>query len=405
MPDPAKLELLTRTDDDAGFHIVEIDSSYVYWAFKPQRLPQTEWELTPQPVGADRARNYVLKNLRQERYLLLDSKEFFLWEYFDGRHSLEEIARAFHLSAGAFDYSLIRQLLAKLYGCGLLETQLRTNLQPSLAKREPRWAYRLKARVKRWRGVTLKIPNADRLCSTLYKRGGFLLFHPVTFWTAVAAAVFALATAIRDTPSAESFAYFLKTRPILLTSAMLAAPLLVSVLHVLIHALACKAYGRRVREMGLFLLQGFLPTFYADVTDIFMSSRRARVTVDLAGPMVEVVLGSVSLLAAWASNPGVGQALLFGAGVMLWESAVINLYPFSFLEMDGYNILADLLAVPMLRQQALALIPNLAQRLRSVKTIERAEWLQIGYLALCLVSVMFYVIAHLDAIGSLLHFS
>ena len=73
---------------------------------------------------------------------------------------------------------------------------------------------------------------------------------------------------------------------------------------------------------------------------------------------------------------------------MLWESALINLYPFNFLEMDGYNILADLLAVPMLRQQALALIPNLAQRLRSVKTVERAEWLQLGYLALCLVSVL-----------------
>jgi len=121
--------------------------------------------------------------------------------------------------------------------------------------------------------------------------------------------------------------------------------------------------------------------------------------------MVEVALGSASLLAAWASSPGVGQALLFGVGVMLWESALINLYPFNFLEMDGYNIVADLLAMPMLRQQALALIPNLASRLRQVKTIERAEWLQIGYLALCLVSVALYVIAHLDAIRSLLYFS
>ena len=405
MADPAKLELLTRTTDDAGFYVVEIDSNYVYLSFKPQRLAQTEWELTAQPVGADGARNYVIKNLRLDRYLLLTSKEYFLWEYFDGRHSLEEIARLFHLSAGAFDYSLIRQLLAKLHGCGLLETQFDTNLQPTLATQERRWAHLLRARVKQWRRVTLRIPNADRLCSTLYKRGGFLLFHPMTFWTVFAVAVFALITAARDTPSAENFAYFLKTRPILLTSAMLIAPLLVSVLHVLIHALACKAYGRRVREMGFFFLQGFVPTLYADVTDIFMSSRRARVTLDLAGPMVEVALGSASLLAAWASSPGVGQALLFGVGVMLWESALINLYPFNFLEMDGYNIVADLLAMPMLRQQALALIPNLAYRLRQVKTIERAEWLQIGYLALCLVSVAVYVIAHLDAIRSLLYFS
>jgi hypothetical protein len=79
MSDPAKLELLTRTTDDAGFHTVEIDSNYVYLSFKPQRLAQTEWELTAQPVGADGARNYVIKNLRLDRYLLLTSKEYVLW--------------------------------------------------------------------------------------------------------------------------------------------------------------------------------------------------------------------------------------------------------------------------------------------------------------------------------------
>jgi putative peptide zinc metalloprotease protein len=160
-----------------------------------------------------------------------------------------------------------------------------------------------------------------------------------------------------------------------------------------------------VREMGFFLLQGIVPTFFADVTDIFMSSRRARIAVDLAGPMVEVVLGSVAIIGAHASLPGFEQALLFGIGVMLWESAVINLYPFNFLEMDGYNVISDLLAMPMLRQQALALIPNLPRRLRSVRTIERAEWIQLAYLALCLISVLVYLIAHFDAISTLLPFA
>jgi len=186
---------------------------------------------------------------------------------------------------------------------------------------------------------------------------------------------------------------------------MMVTLIIASMLHTLIHALACKAHGRRVREMGFFLLQGVWPTFYADVTDIFMSSRRARVTVDLAGPMVEVALGSIAIIGAHASLPGIGQALLFAVGVMLWESALINLYPFSFLEMDGYNVLADVLAMPMLRQQAMALIPNLPCRVRSVRTIDRAEWIQLAYLIFCLVSVLIYLAAHLDAIRALLPFS
>jgi putative peptide zinc metalloprotease protein len=196
----------------------------------------------------------------------------------------------------------------------------------------------------------------------------------------------------------------LSAKPLLSTGIIVISLLIASVLHVLVHAIACKAHGRRVRELGFFLLQGVLPTFYADVTDIFMASRRARLMVDLAGPMVEVVFGSIAMLGAYLSDPGIGQALLFGTGVFLWESALINLYPFSFLEFDGYNILADLLAMPMLRKQALALIPNLPRRLRHIRTITRVELIQIGYLALCLVSVLLYIVLHLDAISGMLTF-
>jgi len=403
MADPAKLELLTRPAGEAGFQIFEIDSHHVYWAHKPRRLPQTEWEVTAQPTGADGARHFVLKNLSQDSYLLLSSKEYYLWEYFDGRHSLEEIARAFHLAFGAFDYALIRQLLTKLYNCGVIEGQYVIDFRSSPAGASGRrWSRWFAWGLRKWRGLSFRIPHADRFCSILYDRGGFLLFHPLTFWASVAIAVFALTLALRSGPDAGNFAYFIKARPALMTSVMLATVLLVSLLHVLLHALACKAYGRRVREIGFFLLQGIVPTFYADVTDIFMSSRRVRVTVDLAGPMVEVVLGSVAILSAHATSPGIEQALLLGIGISLWESALINLYPFNFLEMDGYNILSDLLAMPMLRQQALALVPSLPQRLRSVKTIERAEWLQLGYLALCLISVVIYLVAHVDAIRSLI---
>ena len=95
--------------------------------------------------------------------------------------------------------------------------------------------------------------------------------------------------------------------------------------------------------------------------------------VDLAGPMVTVVSGSLVFIGAYRSQSGVGQSLLLGA--VLWESALLNLYPFSFLEMDGYNILADLVTMPTLRQQALAFIPRLPHRLCGDKMPDRSEWI------------------------------
>ena len=398
MLEPAKLQLLTRADNDSGFEIFEIDSNRAYAGFKPQRMPDAQWELRPLPRGADGSHHFILKNLSNDHFLLLSSAECFLWRELDGRNSLEEIARAFHLAYGAFDYADIRAFLTKLYHAGLLVDPQARAPKNFVSEQYRSRHQRLYPLVKAWRRFALKINDADRYCSILYRRGGFLLFLPITFWTVVGLATAALLSTYQLAGQFREFGRLMASNPVLSAAAIVLALPLASMLHVLVHALACKAHGRRVRELGFFLLQGILPTFYADVTDIFMSSRRARLLVDLAGPLVEVFLGSVAILSAQASDPGVQQALLFGAGIMLWESALINLYPFSFLEFDGYNILADALGMPTLRNQALALLAQLPNRLSNLQTIQRAELIQLGYLTLCGVSVLVYVILHLDAL-------
>ena len=400
MTEPAKLELLTRRPGEPGFEVHEVESSQAYIGFKPQRAPQDQWELTPQPKSPDGSRHYVVKALKRERYLLLGPKEHFLWEHFDGQHSLSEIGRAFHFEFGSFDYEVIRQFLAKLYHAGLLAEVRSASLSPSRARRqERRWRRFIKIVLRSWGRIALRLTDADRYCAALYKYGGFLLFQPLTALLFASLTLGALIAAFRLWPEAPAIAARLTAWPLLSTAIMLVTIVSASMFHVLVHALACKALGRKVHEMGFFLLQGVWPTFYADVTDIFMSSRSARVMVDVAGPLVEVVWGSAAFIGAYNAEPGFAQSLLFGAGLVLWESALLNLYPFNFLEMDGYNILADLLAMPTLRQQALALVRRLPQRLRSGKTPDRAEWIQLGYLALCFVSVLVYLIAHLDAVG------
>ncbi len=401
MADPAKLELLTRTGGELGFQLYDVQSSQAHVLFKPKRLPQSEWEMTPQPRSPDGSQNFTLRSFARDRYLLLSPQEKFLWEHFDGNHSLTEIGRAFHFQFGAFDYAMIREFLAKLYYAGLLQgIETSSSFHRTFSDRGDRWFGRAGVSfVKLWARLAVKITGADRYCTIIYRRGGFVLFHPLVFWSVVVFTAVALLAVIDLAPQARQISMRLGDRPILTTILIIALFPIVSMLHVLVHALACKSYGRKVRELGFFLLQGILPTFYADITDIFMSSRRARVMVDLAGPMVEVALGSLAFIGAYLAPPGLEQSLLFGAGILLWEGAVINLYPFSFLDLDGYNILADLLAMPMLRHQAFTLLPALPKRLHAGKTLHRSEWIQIGYVALCFVSVFAYLIAHLDVIG------
>jgi len=400
MAEPAKLEFLTRSANESSFQILEVQSSEALRLFRPLRLPEDAWEITAQPRSFDGSRHFVLRNLRRDRYVLLTAQEHFLWNLFDGNHTLGEVARVFHFEFGAFDYAIIHHLLSRLYAAGLLVDVGVSGVQSSVAGRNSRRWARHWIRLRRaWGRIALRSRNADRYCAVIYRRGGFLLFTPIALILCLAIAAYAVVALLRLWPNAKDMALALASVPLFSTAAMIAIVLAVAVQHVLVHALACKAYGRKVHELGFFLLQGVLPTFYADVTDIFMSSRRARIVVDLAGPLVEVAFGSLAFIAAYWSPPGVGQSLLFAAGILLWEGALLNLYPFNFLELDGYNILADLLAMPTLRQRAMKLLPKLPRRLARGPRLHKTEWIQTGYLAVCFVSVAVYVILHLDAVG------
>jgi putative peptide zinc metalloprotease protein len=400
MPEPAKIEFLTRSPDEAGFQIHHVQSSQARGLFRPQRLPEVAWEVTAQPQSFDGSRHFVLRNLQRDRYVLLSSQEHFLWNHFDGNHTLIEIAKILHFEFGAFDYSIINQLLRKLYSAGLLAEVGASDVQASVAsKSSRRWARALVRLRRAWGRISFKIRDADRYSSAIYRRGGFLLFNPLALALCLGITAYAVVALLRLWPQAREITLALAGMPVLSTAVMIATMLFVAVHHVLVHALACKAYGRKVREIGFFLLQGVLPTFYADVTDIFMSSRRARIVVDLAGPLVEVACGSFAFIAAYWSPPGVGQSLFFAAGILLWEGALLNLYPFNFLELDGYNILADLLAMPTLRQRAMTLLPKLPRRLLRGPNLQKSEWYQTSYLAICFASVILYIVLHLDALG------
>ena len=123
--------------------------------------------------------------------------------------------------------------------------------------------------------------------------------------------------------------------------------------HQIVHGLALVHYRRRVREFGFTFLHGFVPTFYVDVTDIFMASRRARVVTAVAGTLVHLVLGSLwFLLAANAPLGSFTQAFAAASGMIQWQALVVALYPFCFIEMDGYHVLVDVLGVPTLKQEA-----------------------------------------------------
>ena len=82
--------------------------------------------------------SYILKNTTTDRFLLLTEPEKFLWEQMDGQTSMQDIATAYVLRYGAFDFDIIPALMRKLQRAQLLTLTPTSRLRKALARNRRR---------------------------------------------------------------------------------------------------------------------------------------------------------------------------------------------------------------------------------------------------------------------------
>ena len=126
---------------------------------------------------------------------------------------------------------------------------------------------------------------------------------------------------------------------------------LVKVLHELGHGLACRRFGGECHELGLMLLV-FTPCLYCDVSDTWMvASRWRRMAVSAAGIYVEIILAVICTMLWWTTGSGALQSFCFSVMVLCSANTLlVNGNP--LLRYDGYYVLADLMELPNLAEQA-----------------------------------------------------
>jgi len=386
----AKLELLVRRDDDT-FEIREVSSAAGWLGLRPQHPPSETWELAEVSSLVDRQRRFVLKNTKSDRYMMLSEPERFLWEQMDGATSLQDMATAYVLRFGAFDFDVIPALIGKLQRARLLTLEPVSALRRVLARnRQRRLVHGVEQALTALERINVSSREVQPFFERLYRWGGFLLFTRTALLLCLALGVVGVVAGVRLWGEAEAVARGLGANPV---AALVVVKLLffaTLVVHQLVHGLALVHYGRRVREFGFTFLHGFVPTFYVDVTDIFMASRRARIVTALSGTLVHLVLGTLWFLVAIASPPGFVQAFAATSGIIQGQAFFVALYPCCFIEMDGYHILVDLLGLPTLRHDALVYVGSLL-RGAPVARWGRPAALWVGYVVLSTVSLAAFI--------------
>ncbi|RPH80742.1 MAG: hypothetical protein EHM88_12250, partial [Candidatus Rokuibacteriota bacterium] len=344
-PRRAKLELLVRHDTAEGFDVREIGSATAFVQSRPQRVPAESWELAEMPSRMAGQPSYILKNTTTDRFLLLTEPEKFLWHQMDGQTSLQEIATAYVLRYGAFDFDIIPALMRKLQRAQLLTLTPTSRLRQALARNRRRPVIKaIETGLTALERINVSSRNVHRVFAAVHRWGGFVLFTPAGVIASLLLVVAGLVAGVQLWREGGDIVAGFGGHALqgLITVKLLFFLTLAA--HQIVHGLALIHFGRRVREFGFTFLHGFVPTFYVDVTDIFMTSRRARVITAVSGASVHLVLGSAwFLVAQFAPLGSFTQAFAAASGIIQWQAFVIALYPFCFIEMDGYHVLVDLL--------------------------------------------------------------
>lgn len=389
-----RIELLVRQEDGEGFETREIPSAVAYLHSRPQRIPDADWELARLPYAPQGVVTYALKNRRTEQIIQISDTEKFLWGLMDGQASLQEIATSYLLHYGAFDFEIIPTLIVKLLRADLLTMRPVSRLRAVLARNRRNPAARaMEGTLHALERLTVTSRRSHHFFERVYRYGGFLLFTP---WALIALAVMV----VLGTRSGVVIWHDLGQVTHGLASHPLVAILLVKIVfwltvvnHQIIHALACIHYRRRVREFGFTILHGFIPTFYADVTDIFMATRRARIVNAVAGPLFHLFLGFFCFWIAARLEPGLIQGFVAASALLQLQSFLISLYPFWFLEMDGYHILVEMVGVPSLNHDSVRFVrESLWRRIRSATWLTRQEAICLAYFTLSAASVAGFVL-------------
>jgi len=308
-------------------------------------------------------------------YVRLTDAEHALWTAMDGEHSVEQLALLGFTRSGRL--LPVLDLVESLRRGGFLDdapADLYRGLRQRLEGRSLQgWGRRVAGAL---RAYPISIPGVDALAGALYRGGGWLFFtRPFVIVLAlfVAAGFGAFALVARSGRYAVMDAASAGLGLLALWGALLVS----FVLHELAHALAVKHFGRRVTRGGVMIYYG-MPAAFVDTSDMWLAGRRARMIVSLAGPLCDLLVGSVAALAAALLPVGIPGAAMYTLAVAAYLAALCNLNP--LLELDGYHILSDRLGRPNLRREAMGFISGpLWGKLRAGAPLAPAERLYALY--------------------------
>jgi putative peptide zinc metalloprotease protein len=304
---------------------------------------------------------HVVKDPVGLRYYRLKDNEYFLLQFLDGNHTLEEAQKEYEIR---YRPDRLKLEDVESFGQQLINAGLAQNESPRAGKQL------FEQRAKRRRNELLqiltnilyiKIPvfDPDTLLKHMLRWVGWIF----SFWFFALSVGLMLSAALLVATNFELFRSKLPEQHMFFRFQTIAymwvALGVVKVIHEFGHGLSCKVFGGEVHEMGaLFLCLS--PALYCNVSDAWtLPNKWHRIIISAAGIYVELVIAAIATFVWWNSKaqPFVNNLSLSLMVVCSISTVVFNANP--LMRYDGYYVLADWLEIPNLRERSNRFLKNL----------------------------------------------
>ena len=306
---------------------------------------------------------YALKNRRTEVIIQITETEKFLWGQMDGRASLQEIATSYLLHYGSFDFEIIPTLIVKLLRADLLTMRPVSRLRAVLARNRRNPAARaMEGTLHALERLTVTSRRSHQFFERIYRYGGFLLFTP---WALVVLGDHGGAgRPQRRSPiwhDLGEVTHGLASHPLvaILAASRSCSGSRWSTTRSSTRWPASTTGGGCASSASPSCTASSRPSTPTSPTSSWPPAARASSTRWPGRSSTSSWAASASG-SRRGSSPGCIQGFLAASALLQLQSFLISLYPFWFLEMDGYHILVEMVGVPTLNHDSVAVRARVA---------------------------------------------
>jgi hypothetical protein len=330
--------LTTRSRDLSAFYELIYNPSYT-----PSRSADAHIER----VEVDGEPTFVLTKGRTGEYYEVDEATNTVWGLLDGNMTVAEITARADKAGSSLTEKEVRGIIVSLAEEGTIEST-----EPELEQKRVQLVSAFQVDVSLVKDCSKALAGFFKVTRRLAKRGEFPIAVGVIL---VGVALFAgefvrifSNTSIFDIEGSALIG-------LLFYSLLVLSP--VYALHELAHAAACDFYGGKPGSLGTGLYY-LSPFFFVDTTDSWRLSRRARIMISLAGPVVEMFVASFFVIWSYFLGPSFLKNVLQISAFLCFYGSLLNLSP--IMETDGYYITTEVVKMPNLRDETFAYLKRLA---------------------------------------------